>query len=109
MLAVFDVLEDSGKSGGGRKGKEGKDAGLSHAEEILVTKSDLEEKQKVMQELKQKVDELTLHNEYVEKERGEVNRYDPTRVCCVLYAVLCVVCCVVYAVLCTVLHTNTQV
>ena len=66
MLAVFDVLEDSGKSGGGRKGKEGKDVGLTHAEEILVTKSDLEEKQKVMRELKQKVDELTLHNEYVE-------------------------------------------
>ena len=34
------------------------------SEEILVTKSDLEEKHTQMQELKSKVDELTLHNEY---------------------------------------------
>uniref|UniRef100_H3GFR1 Uncharacterized protein n=1 Tax=Phytophthora ramorum TaxID=164328 RepID=H3GFR1_PHYRM len=32
--------------------------------EILVTKSDLEEKNRLMNELKSKVDELTLHNEY---------------------------------------------
>jgi len=36
----------------------------SWAEEILVTKSDLEEKNALMTELKSKVDELTLHNEY---------------------------------------------
>lgn len=38
--------------------------GLPFAEEILVTKSDLEEKNRLMNELKTKVDELTLHNEY---------------------------------------------
>ncbi|DBA01209.1 TPA: hypothetical protein N0F65_002344 [Lagenidium giganteum] len=39
-------------------------SGLPFAEEILVTKSDLEEKNRLMNELKTKVDELTLHNEY---------------------------------------------
>ncbi|KAL4176100.1 hypothetical protein KRP22_001055 [Phytophthora ramorum] len=39
-------------------------SGLPFAEEILVTKSDLEEKNRLMNELKSKVDELTLHNEY---------------------------------------------
>lgn len=39
--------------------------GSSHfSEEILVTKSDLEEKNALMLELKSKVDELMLHNEY---------------------------------------------
>ncbi|KAJ0409573.1 hypothetical protein ATCC90586_010084 [Pythium insidiosum] len=38
--------------------------GMAFAEEILVTKSDLEEKNRLMHELKTKVDELTLHNEY---------------------------------------------
>ncbi|TMW63634.1 hypothetical protein Poli38472_002575 [Pythium oligandrum] len=38
--------------------------GLPFAEEILVTKSDLEDKNRLMNELKTKVDELTLHNEY---------------------------------------------
>lgn len=38
--------------------------GIAFAEEILVTKSDLEEKHRLMNELKTKVDELTLHNEY---------------------------------------------
>ncbi|KAF4046601.1 putative WD repeat region containing protein [Phytophthora infestans] len=45
--------------GGGANG-----SGLPFAEEILVTKSDLEEKNRLMNELKSKVDELTLHNEY---------------------------------------------
>ncbi|EEY54552.1 WD domain-containing protein, putative [Phytophthora infestans T30-4] len=36
----------------------------SFSEEILVTKSDLEEKNTLMLELKNKVDELMLHNEY---------------------------------------------
>ena len=34
------------------------------AEEILVTKSDLEEKLSMINDLKNKVDELQLHNEY---------------------------------------------
>ncbi|KAF1332535.1 Wd domain-containing protein, partial [Globisporangium splendens] len=38
--------------------------GIAFAEEILVTKSDLEEKNRLMNELKTKVDELALHNEY---------------------------------------------
>lgn len=37
---------------------------LPYAEEILVTKSDLEEKTAMMNDLKQKVEELTLQNEY---------------------------------------------
>ncbi|KAF1781800.1 WD40-repeat-containing domain [Phytophthora cactorum] len=38
--------------------------GFGGMEEILVTKSDLEEKNTLMLELKNKVDELMLHNEY---------------------------------------------
>ncbi len=34
------------------------------AEEVLVTKSDLDEKQQMISELQSKVDELTLQNEY---------------------------------------------
>ena len=34
------------------------------SEEVLVTKSDLEEKSQFMGELQSKVDELTLQNEY---------------------------------------------
>lgn len=45
-------------------GSNGNGTGLPFAEEILVTKSDLEEKNRLMNELKTKVDELTLHNEY---------------------------------------------
>ena len=37
---------------------------LHKQEEILVTKSDLEEQNTKMQELKSKVEELKLHNEY---------------------------------------------
>ncbi|KAJ8608286.1 hypothetical protein CTAYLR_010208 [Chrysophaeum taylorii] len=37
---------------------------MAWSEEILVTKSDLEEKNLAMQELKNKIEELQLHNEY---------------------------------------------
>ena len=59
VLAVFKVHDSS--SSGKRKDK---DQGIDFAEEILVTKSDLEEKTTLMKELENKVDELTLHNEY---------------------------------------------
>ncbi|KAG2522825.1 hypothetical protein JM18_002955 [Phytophthora kernoviae] len=49
--------------GGGFGGGHG--SGMAaFSEEILVTKSDLEEKNTLMLELKNKVDELMLHNEY---------------------------------------------
>ena len=44
--------------------KREREMGLPFAEEILVTRADLEEKTTMMRELKNKVDELTLHNEY---------------------------------------------
>jgi cilia- and flagella-associated protein 57 len=64
MVAVYNVAEavissDKKKSGGKQKTDH-----LNFAEEILVTKSDLEEKQIRMNELTSKVEELTLHNEY---------------------------------------------
>jgi len=40
------------------------EGGATFAEEILVTKTDLEEKVAHMKDLKNKVDELTLHNDY---------------------------------------------
>jgi len=61
-LCIFSVKDKQEK-----RSLTGKDSSSSmHAwsEEILVTKSDLEEKQSLMQELKNKVDELALHNEY---------------------------------------------
>lgn len=70
-LQVFEVREKDGRSGGGVAGTSAGGAfdsmvaqSLQYAEEILVTKSDLEEKNALMIELKSKVDELTLHNEY---------------------------------------------
>jgi WD40 repeat protein len=59
-LCIMEVREKDSRGGGRREGRDG----VSYAEEILVTKSDLEEKNSLMQELKNKVDELTLHNEY---------------------------------------------
>eukprot|EP00002_Diphylleia_rotans_P000166 TRINITY_DN1008_c0_g1_i4.p1 TRINITY_DN1008_c0_g1~~TRINITY_DN1008_c0_g1_i4.p1 ORF type:complete len:1179 (-),score=303.89 TRINITY_DN1008_c0_g1_i4:414-3950(-) len=56
-LFIFDIRDKEG-----RQQKREKDAPF--AEEILVTKSDLEEKTQLMQELKTKVDELTMQNEY---------------------------------------------
>ncbi|KAK3612310.1 hypothetical protein CHS0354_011028 [Potamilus streckersoni] len=46
----------------GRVGKRDKEVGW--AEEILITKSDLEEKNSMMSELKTRVDELKMENEY---------------------------------------------
>jgi len=60
-LCVLEVKEAGEKKQ--VKGRE-RENPLQFAEEILVTKSDLEEKTQLMQELKAKVDELTLHNEY---------------------------------------------
>ncbi|RLN86703.1 hypothetical protein BBJ28_00010446 [Nothophytophthora sp. Chile5] len=57
-----ETRSDSATLSGGGNGANG--SGLPFAEEILVTKSDLEEKTRLMNELKTKVDELTLHNEY---------------------------------------------
>lgn len=62
-LAMFTVKEEPEAGRGARNNRE-KEAPLAFAEEILVTKSDLEEKNNLMQDLKNKVDELTLHNEY---------------------------------------------
>ena len=57
-LAIFKVHDSAGHK------RKDKDHGIEYAEEILVTKSDLEEKTTLMKELLNKVDELTLHNEY---------------------------------------------
>ena len=57
-LAVFNIQEKDGR------GKRDRVDAVPFAEEILVTKSDLEEKTSLMNELKSKVDELTASNEY---------------------------------------------
>jgi cilia- and flagella-associated protein 57 len=63
-LMLFDVKDKDGRGrstlglGRDQKGK------LVYAEEVLVTKGDLEEKNSLMHELEGQVDELTLHNEY---------------------------------------------
>ena len=54
----FDVRDKEGRSA--KRDKEM----MAFAEEILVTKSDLEQKTSLMAELTEKVNELTLHNEY---------------------------------------------
>ncbi|GBG33254.1 Cilia- and flagella-associated protein 57 [Hondaea fermentalgiana] len=75
-LQIFEVREKDGRGGvagvagvaGGSPAGAAFDSvmaqSLQYAEEILVTKTDLEEKNALMAELKSKVDELTLHNEY---------------------------------------------
>ena len=66
---LFSVSEDSTvficdvRDKEGRGAKRDKEI-VAFAEEILVTKSDLEEKTQSMAELKQKVEELTMQNEY---------------------------------------------
>jgi hypothetical protein len=67
-LCVLEI-RDSGVNATGAKTKDGhkghaKENPLAFAEEILVTKSDIEEQTSIMGDLKTKVDELTLHNEY---------------------------------------------
>ncbi|TYZ60990.1 hypothetical protein PybrP1_005345 [[Pythium] brassicae (nom. inval.)] len=64
MSSVGATKEPRGGSDGGSSSSANGAGGLPFAEEILVTKSDLEEKHRLMNELKTKVDELTLHNEY---------------------------------------------
>ena len=61
-LCIFSVKDKAEKRS--LTGKDNSSSINAWSEEILVTKSDLEEKQSLMQELKNKVDELALHNEY---------------------------------------------
>ena len=58
-LCVFDVRDKETRAGI-KRDKET----LAFAEEVLVTKSDLEEKTQNMSELRTKVEELTMQNEY---------------------------------------------
>ncbi|KAK7232230.1 hypothetical protein SO694_0003027 [Aureococcus anophagefferens] len=59
-VCVFDVRDRQDRSN--RSGLA--PAAMPWSEEILVTKSDLEEKNLAMQELRNKIEELQLHNEY---------------------------------------------
>ncbi|CAK4985833.1 unnamed protein product [Aphanomyces euteiches] len=59
VVSIFEIRDKEGRA----RAKDGRENTV-FAEEILVTKSDLEEKNTLMIELKNKVDELTLHNEY---------------------------------------------
>ena len=56
-LFIFKVTD---KDGRGLK----REKDITFAEEVLVTKSDLEEKNTVMSELKTRVDELKMENDY---------------------------------------------
>ncbi|XP_062849861.1 cilia- and flagella-associated protein 57 [Trichomycterus rosablanca] len=56
-LLIWKIFDKDGR--GLKRDKE-----FSYAEEILITKSDLEEKNQVMLELKTRVDELQMENEY---------------------------------------------
>ncbi|KAL2097767.1 hypothetical protein ACEWY4_006974 [Coilia grayii] len=56
-LFVWKIID---KEGRGLK----RDKDVSYAEEILITKSDLEEKNQIMTELKTRVEELKMENEY---------------------------------------------
>ncbi|KAL3868099.1 hypothetical protein ACJMK2_040935 [Sinanodonta woodiana] len=57
LIMLWKIAEKDGRIG--KRDKE-----LSWAEEILITKSDLEEKNSMMSELKTRVDELKMENEY---------------------------------------------
>ncbi|KMS93795.1 hypothetical protein BVRB_027880, partial [Beta vulgaris subsp. vulgaris] len=57
-LAVFDVREQEGRSSSSAASQ------IPWSEEVLVTRSDLEERATLTNDMKNKVDELTLHNEY---------------------------------------------
>ena len=68
-VAIYEVSGKDRGGGGGSSaaaaaaaGKKDKDSGLPWAEEILVTKADLEEKLNAISELRNKVEELQLHN-----------------------------------------------
>ncbi|KAK3567777.1 hypothetical protein QTP86_026459 [Hemibagrus guttatus] len=56
-LFIWKISEQEGR--GLKRDKE-----MSYAEEILITRSDLEEKNQVMLELKSRVEELQMENEY---------------------------------------------
>lgn len=58
-LAIFNIKEKDG-----RVPKNERPDRVPFSEEVLVTKSDLEEKNALMSELRSKVDELTASNEY---------------------------------------------
>ena len=58
-LAIFNIKEKDG-----RIPKNERPDRVPFSEEVLVTKSDLEEKNALMNELRSKVDELTASNEY---------------------------------------------
>lgn len=58
-LAMFEVREQEGRTQTTVAG-----AVLPWSDEVLVTRSDLDERTAMSNELKNKVDELTLHNEY---------------------------------------------
>ena len=60
-LAIFHVKDVEGK--GGAKGRD-RETGGDFAEEILVYKSDLEEKQAQISALHHKVEELSMNNDY---------------------------------------------
>jgi len=60
-LLFFDVRD---KERGGGESEFLLSQTVNYSEEVLVTKSDLDEKDAAMAELKSKVDELTLNNEY---------------------------------------------
>lgn len=60
-LCMFETKELQNRNQARGRDREGP---IQFAEEILITRSDLEEKTQKMQELKTQVDELTLHNEY---------------------------------------------
>ena len=95
-VAVYEVSgKERGGGGGGSggggtaataAGKKDKDSGLPWAEEILVTKADLEEKLNAISELRNKVEELQLHNGAFRTSRvlcsqpcfdSEVSRFSP--------------------------------
>ena len=61
-VAVFELKEEGSASKRSAKGQ--KDAQLQWAEDILVTKSNLEQKNSYMQELESKVADMQLQNEY---------------------------------------------
>ncbi|CAN0368637.1 unnamed protein product [Ectocarpus sp. 12 AP-2014] len=63
-LFVFDVRDRQDRGQAGSKLGGGELQPLAASEEILVTRSNLEDKNALMVELKNKVDELALHNEY---------------------------------------------
>ncbi|KAM9427004.1 cilia- and flagella-associated protein 57-like [Salvelinus alpinus] len=56
-LLIWKIID---KEGRGLK----RDKDITYAEEILITKSDLEEKNQIMMELKTRVEELKMENEY---------------------------------------------